>query len=442
MSLLALAAAVSVALAAGPEQVDAGDAAWAAGDRPLARRLWREAAASADPAVVAMAELRLLRVGGNLGMAVHGPRADAALARCAPERPWCQLAAADRILTARELGLPSPGRPEDHAQAALLALPGPATARLVWAGRAPVEALDDHDSGGLGAVLRRGQGAWTGPGTWVAGLLIAGGSGQGAVLGVRLDHPDLGLQGHRLHLRTYGTTRGGGGAAVVFRGAGRVSGLAETSLQRAILDVYNTAGARRSVVADGGAASGGLVWRPRQLTVDLTADARADRVGGQAWAAAGPSTALWWRPQRELRLGAHAGQLLGATRQSRLGAELRRSPAAGLATRVLVDASLQERALPVWWRPSAGGGEVLRHGGLGRYRGPLLSAAVVEWRQPVVGPLDVVGFAEGAWIDDWHGGLGGGLRLDLPPRPSNRLRFDVAWGDGGLGVSAGLGQAF
>lgn len=442
MSLVALVAASGLALATGPEQVDAGDAAWAAGDRPLARQHWREAAASSDPAAVAMAELRLLRVGGNLGMAVHGPRADAALARCAPERPWCQLAAADRMLTARELGLPSPGRPEDHAQAALRALPGPATARLVWAGRAPLEALDDHDSGGLGAVLRAGQGAWTGPGTWIAGLLIAGGSGQGAVLGVRLDHPDLGLRGHRLHLRSFGTTRGGGGGAAAFRGAGALSGIGDISLQRAILDVYNTEGARRSLVADGGSATAGLVWRPRRLSLDLAAEARADRVGTQAWAAAGPSTALWWTPQPELRLGARGRQLLGPTHQTRVGAELRRSPAAGLGARLLVDASLRERQLPVWWRPSAGGGEILRQGGLGRFRGPLLAAAVAEWRQPVVGPLDVVAFAEGAWIDDWHGGLGGGLRLDLPPRPSNRLRFDVGWGDGGLGVSAGLGHAF
>ena len=53
-----------------------------------------------------------------------------------------------------------------------------------------------------------------------------------------------------------------------------------------------------------------------------------------------------------------------------------------------------------------------------------------------------VAFLEGARIDGWHGGAGLGLRLRLPPRPNNTVRLDVAFGDGGLGISAGWGEAF
>ncbi len=455
----------------GIAEVDAGDRAWAAGDRRAARAHWRSAASlapgpgdggpddgspgEADPAAAAraLAELRLLLVSGNLGMARHGPRADAALAACDPAAPWCQLAAADRQLMAAQLGLPgrdAAARARAHAQAALSALPGPATARLVWAGAAPVAALDDHDGGGLGAVLAAGAGRWPTPGTWLAGLLIAGGSGQGLVLGARLDHPDLALAGHQLHARAWGSTRGAAGAAGRFRGAGTVGGLGALQAQHAVLDVYTATpagGARRQTLRSwGGQAEAGVVWRPRPGTaLEGGALGRADRLTAPArqWAGAGgwlgatqrlgPATTL------QARLPALGGPELA---QLRPRISLQHSPPAGLAAWALADGNIVGEGIPVWWQPSAGGGEVLRHGPLGRFRGPALGAAVLEWRQPVRGPLGLVAFAEGAWLGGPHGGGGLGLRLDLPPRPSNRLRFDVALGDGGLGVSAGVGALF
>jgi hypothetical protein len=58
--------------------------------------------------------------------------------------------------------------------------------------------------------------------------------------------------------------------------------------------------------------------------------------------------------------------------------------------------------------------------------------------------LGAVAFAEGAWADEAgvHGGVGGGLRLFLPPRPLNTVRLDAAVGTVGWTVTAGVGNAF
>ncbi|MEC8423556.1 MAG: hypothetical protein VX000_07245, partial [Myxococcota bacterium] len=126
---------VSSAAATERTELDTGDRAWTAGDRPTARDAWRSAANSADPAVRAQAEARLLMVSGNLGLAIHGPRAEAALGVCPDEDPWCAIAAADLVLFGRELGVPLPlVDAERSARAVMDDLPGPALARLVWAG--------------------------------------------------------------------------------------------------------------------------------------------------------------------------------------------------------------------------------------------------------------------------------------------------------------------
>jgi hypothetical protein len=89
-------------------------------------------------------------------------------------------------------------------------------------------------------------------------------------------------------------------------------------------------------------------------------------------------------------------------------------------------------AKPVGLRPAAA------MSSSGRMRAPVGAA----------GALSLCPFAEGAWIQadgeapGLHGGLGLGLRLALPPRPTNLLRLDAAWGDAGLGISAGWGQPF
>ena len=161
---------------------------------------------------------------------------------------------------------------------------------------------------------------------------------------------------------------------------------------------------------------------------------------------------LVWRdsdaPELELAEAARAaaGRFAAALGQ----AELRRDPGAGgLALRAAVGgAPITET--PVWRLQPIGGGGLLRHGPTGRWRSRAHGALVVEGRAPVgaAGALSLCPFAEGAWIQadgeapGLHGGLGLGLRLALPPRPTNLLRLDAAWGDAGLGISAGWGQSF
>jgi len=74
---------------------------------------------------------------------------------------------------------------------------------------------------------------------------------------------------------------------------------------------------------------------------------------------------------------------------------------------------------------------------------------VAEWRLRDARTLGAVLFAEGAWVSadlplqrQLHGGMGAGLRLRLPPRPHNTVRLDLAWGDAGFGLTAGVGEAF
>jgi hypothetical protein len=112
-----------------------------------------------------------------------------------------------------------------------------------------------------------------------------------------------------------------------------------------------------------------------------------------------------------------------------------------LAMRLRADLSEYSKA-PVWRSPAYGGGHVLRAAPVGRHRAPLLGAAVVEWRQTVTPLIGLTVFAEGAWSTEWHAGGGLGLRLNLPPRPHNTLRLDIAYGPAGPTLTAGWGESF
>ncbi|MFM2246459.1 MAG: hypothetical protein RL071_2533 [Pseudomonadota bacterium] len=437
------------------EELDAGDAAWAAGDRRAARAAWSRAAAAAAPATEAAAAARLLLVGGTGGLLRYGPRLDAALARCPARSAWCQLAAADRELFPALIGVPgtSPQRAAEAAARALAAAPGPATARLVWAGAAPLAALDGVDGGGLEAALRVGGGRWpAGPGTWAAGVAPIGASGLGAGLGLALRHPDLGLRGARLDAQLGWTNRGQGGLALsasspAREGLGVIGGI---SVQRVVFDTWEQGQRVDTARFWSGALTGAPRWQRGPATAWLGPQLRWDAglaghggAGGLSLALPGPWRGLLTAeggPSWETGVGAAA---LGQ-------AELRRDPGAGgLALRAAVGgAPIAET--PVWRLQPIGGGGLLRHGPTGRWRSRAHGALVVEGRAPVgaAGALSLCPFAEGAWIQadgeapGLHGGLGLGLRLALPPRPTNLLRLDAAWGDAGLGISAGWGQSF
>ena len=118
----------------------------------------------------------------------------------------------------------------------------------------------------------------------------------------------------------------------------------------------------------------------------------------------------------------------------------------GLALRATATGTRVQTA-PTWRIPGWGGGTVLRHGRFLQYQSPILAAGVVEWRQPITPTWGATAFIEGGHASAWVGGVGSGIRLALPPRPSANLRLDIAWGGllgetGSLGVSTGWGTAF
>ncbi len=437
---------VTTAAAADRPTLDRGDRAWATADRTAARAAWRDAAAAPDPAVRAEAEARLLLVSGSFGLAVHGPRAEAALAVCPDTDAWCALAEADLVLLGRHLGVPLDLEVAiDRARRVRAALPAAAAARLVWAGAAPLDALPSPDEDGVAAVLHAGEGRWlAGPGTWTTGAGVVGASGLGVGGGLRYRHPDVALRGWWVDASGILTSLLAGQVALAVRSPGRVHATVDAQAARVVADVYDDrVVVERSVVSVTGVA--------------LLPGYRTD-----TWDAGLGPVARWDRrdatplPGHGLRatLGARAGDgaqglaarartewaVLGTQHLEVVGSITGIAAGGRLAARVLGEAA--PIAGPYWRWPTAGGGVVLRHGPLGRFRDEWLAGGAVEWRPR---PDKLVGaalFAEAAWVDSVHAGGGAGLRLRLPPRPHNTLRLDAAWGDGGVGVSVGWGEAF
>ena len=430
----------------GRAALDQGDHAWGEGARGQARAAWRSAAKDRDPAVRAQAEIRLLQVSGSIGIAVHGPRASRALDACPDRQPWCLVAAAELELMARGLGLPGDlDRAELLLRAAGPALPEPTLARQVWAGSLPASALPPDPVDPVAQVLADHGGAWPrGPGTWLVGLGVAGARGAGFGGAIRFVHPDLGWTATRLEVEAALSSRLAGGLRGSIQTAGDRFALASIAALRTRADLYDSDGVMVGE-EDSWTTSlaPGLGIRRGLLAVWAGPLARADRTEG-----------VWLQGH-----GAFGGIRLGTRSAS---ATLRSSASIWDTPHVGLDLDLRgvrhwgERALagrifgawvpyseaPAWRLPAMGGGEVLRSGPLGRFRGAELAGAVLEWRQPLLPALSAVAFVEGAWLEGPHGGLGGGIRLRLPPQPENTIRVDLGWGDGGLGLSVGWGEAF
>ena len=459
--------------AAARAQVAIGDLAWLHADRGAARCAWRVASRAEDPAARAMGELRLLRVSGNLGLAVHGPRADRALAACPVDEPWCRLARADRDLVVRELGMGGDGRQAlAEAQELQAVLPAAAAERALWAGADPAEvalppAPEPSEQGAaadpwaeLAAGLRE-QGGWpAGPGTWMLGLGVVAAPGLGTGPLLRFSHPDLGWRGGQLELEAWFTSLGAGQLRVGLRTRGRAWLTTGGAAGRVLVPVYD--------------ASGRLLDQGPVLGAQARAGLGLGQGRLQAWAGPllredRPAGASTWTPGHGLfgGVGAVAGPVratlsselsLWGPRHLGLVADLRaaRPALGGTAALRVVGAAAPLVSSPSWRLPAWGGNEVLRSMPLGRLRAPGLAGLVGEWRHALAGPFGFALFGEGAlaWEGGaWpggasglrpsgHGGGGGGLRLRLPPQPVNTVRLDLAAGDLGWAVSAGWGEAF
>lgn len=415
------------------EALDAGDAAWRAGDRQMARADWKLAAQAEDPALAAMAEARLLRVSGNLGWMVHGPRADRALAACAGADPWCDLAEVDLALTLRDLGLAPLGeRPEQLTRRAATTLPEPAAERQRWA--------EDAAS------------AWPpGPGTWTLGVGVLGGPGLGVGGALRFINPDVRFKAVRLDASALLTSRGVAGLGAGLLTPGRIHGRFGLELRRGVVDLYDGDSARSLVVtsAEGWAALG---LRGERSALWLGPQGRVDAFEGRMLAGHGavaggrldgPSDHLSLRGSGELALADYALGRGSLDLRARL--PLGRTT---LASRLLGDgAPWTDADTPLWRLPSVGGSELLRGAPAGRYRGPWLLDGALELREPLGSSLEIAAFTELAWLPGSaepspHPGGGLGLRLSLPPRPDNTVRLDLGFTDAGWGLVAGWGEAF
>ena len=409
--------------------LEAGDAAWFAGDRAEAAAEWREAARADDPAVAAMAEVRLLRVSGNLGWMLHGPRADRALQACPVSDPWCDLAEADLDLTLRDLGLGGDvAHAERLARRAATALPEPASDRLGWAAQ-----------------------PWpSGPGTWAVGLGVIGGPGLGFGGALRLAHPDLGWRGIRLDLSAMGTSRGAGSLSLGWRTPGEHPAAGALGLSRSVVDLYSD-----------GVAETRLVDQISAYAAPILKRGPASAYGGpllrldreRAWAA---GHGLIAGGQLDLRQGGvgffarASGELsLADYAYGRINVDVRESVRVGpplLAARLVAEATpWTDEDTPPWRLPAAGGADVLRGAPAGYYRGRALAGAALELRQELGPTVELVGFGEGVWVQDTgglHPGGGVGLRLRLPPRPDNTVRLDLGFTDAGWGLVAGWGETF
>jgi hypothetical protein len=389
----------------------------------------------------------MLLVSGSLGLAVHGPRADEALAVCPPSDPWCALAAADLILFARTIGLPFPI--EDAiaaAESVSSELPGPAQTRLVWAGAAPLQTLHAPADDGLTDAILAGRGTFpSGPGTWALGLGVVGASGQGAGGAVRFTHPDVALLGWQVDTTALLTSRGAGHISAAVRSPGawwaRAAGLGA----RAVADIYedgertlaNEIWIASASLTPGHQRPHGAVWAGPMARWDGQPNAwRAGHgvTAGVAWHAHTDGHGIAGGAEGEVALADYAHQEAQAWARWVSGRGHFASLLRGEAT--------PGSKAPYWRLPAAGGGLNLRHGPVARFRDESLGLAIIEARLRPAAIVGGVVFAEGAWVDGLHGGAGAGVRLRLPPRPNNTVRFDLAWGDGGLGMSAGWGEAF
>ena len=370
-----------------------------------------------------MAEARLLRISGNLGLATHGPRRDAALARCPVEVAWCSLARVDAAVFGHAMGLPA-----DLPQA-----------------RRALTGLEDPEL--APELARRSRwldaGAPQSPGTWLLGIGPVGASGLGFGAAVVFHHPDLGLRGDQLSVQAGATASGNLLASASLNTWGPVGVHAEGAGQQAEVMLYGADGIARSTQWTATSATAAPQLGHRSSGAWLGPSVWRDTAGQTSWTSPGLTGALWHTTSRGVRLSSRATAMGGAHRITHGTLDLR-SPAVqtGAALRAVVSPSRAATTTPAWRLPGWGGGQVLRHGAWSQFRSPWLAGAVAEWRQTLAGPLHGVIFGELAWADAAVAGGGGGLRLSLPPRPSATVRLDVGYGTGGMGISAGWGAAF
>ncbi len=444
----------------GLEEVSAGDVAWFAGDRRVARKHYLAAAESGDPAAEAMARLRLLSSSGNLGAVVHGPRIDQSLSETAG--PWGVLAWSDyHRLAPAAVG----ARTEEGvalAMEALGALPGPAAARLYlltgeeeWLAR--LKAADEPD--GLGGGLLAMGTLPRDPGTWYVGMGIGGAPGQGVGGSVFFRHPDLFLRSWFLSTAAWGNSRGTHGGSLYLSGPGKVAPRVVAEASRQDLYDFQEAGMEVMPIENARVAVGPQV-RIDGVRFGVQGVAHWDAVASQVFRGHGVGGDVAWDTRegggRDKR-GHYS--LLGMEgtwvdySHAFVVVDLRWfKPVWGS---VLAVRGLHQQALiagaPRWRLPAVGGATTHRGAWHDRHRAEWVDTLDLEGRRMVSQRLEAVVFGNVALVptEGESGSVavfpagGVGVRLVLPPEEWNLLRIDVATSTtNGWVVTGGVGEAF
>ncbi len=419
---------------------------------------YREAIDSGEPEAVAMAHLRMLRFSGNLGLMVHGPRAEVPLFE-APATAWLTLAWADYHLLAPPQVGARPSEAIRFAEVARGALPGPSMARLYLAtgDRRWLEEMEGRDDlDGLGQALLEHDGAPApDPGTWFLSLGVAGAPGAGFGGGVTWIHPDLLLRGYRVSFGIAATTKGTYGTVLSFQTPGEVYGTTTLAASNTVRDLYDDEGARSVFGHEHFSASQGLGLPVASLRLSVGLKGRLDRTSlDEAWLrGVGPWSSLsmnrstgWGGDRRGYRLSASVDTMQYEYEHLayRLDARGYLGALRGVTAGRLSWAHAPDQETPFFLLPTAGGAELHRGAWDSRYRARAIGTLDVEQRWMIIGPLEGVVFADAAWVidDGWHPGAGLGIRLILPPEEHNVVRFDVAVSDSAWGIYTGWGETF
>lgn len=431
--------------------LEAADARWFGGDRRGAVRDWRalaeqgadrlDAPIAGAYALEIMLRVRLLPLSGSLAPLWLERPLTQAMRGCMEQEPdirWCRLAEADY-----DLWMPSvAGADRTRVAGDLADLRG-------WA---PAELRLARLSG------QPSNNPW--PGTWVLGWGVSVAPGAGLGVGLHFVHPDLGFAGHRLSLDAAGDSLGGfwGQAAFAERAGSRslVARVAGGRVAGTVWDADDDAfGYRLSTVQ----AAAGLARTEGAWVVSGGGSFRWDAVvtAAEVNDTGGPSAGPWmsvrWSGLVDARVSGEVHAVdAGAWALGTVDVRDALPLGKGVIASRLAGALATDGAF--YRLPSAGGASLVRGAPAGRWRGPALSSAQIELRQPLFGPVRGAVFADAAWVGDGraldlaqvHGSVGVGVRLGLPPAELNTTRLDVGVypmdGKLGWGTVLAWGEAF
>ena len=434
--LLSFAQAASIS-----DSLDEGDVAWCQGDIRLAKQAWAEAAKSDNPAAVAMAEFRMLQTASNLGWTVHGIKGDNALEQCSPYDAWCGLAWVDREILLQQIGIPV--NVELMQQQLILIeseLPAQVQARRVWMGDGEPDSLIGQELDGLGQCLSTTSWPSDNPRPFV-GLGLTGGAMLGIGGMVKMSYPFS--KTSFIQSSVSYTTRHAGHLSVLGAWGKAWGGMSDIQLSRQPYFEYQNELLDDFTMVSTGSISGGPKFQGDRFQTVFGATVRSDKADGQAryYQGHGPIFRASWRPHSDVRLNyrTEATWLDYAYWRNDISASWIHQ--SGVAIQLNLQSAVGD-TVP-WWRlPTAGGGQVMRTPKAQQIRTPFLPVAIAEWRLRPEKTVGVTLFGESAIADSIHWGSGLGLRFRLPPQPHNTIRFDIGYGDLGVGFSVGMGEFF